>query len=58
MYQEAIRAIPNNFHTLSTLNRGGVGWGGGGAVSIFFKEKGVVPQYFVTDCSSTNCLSN
>ena len=32
--------------TLSTLN-----WGdGGGTVSIFFKKKRVVPQYFVTDC--------
>ena len=52
MYQAVIRAIPNNFHTLSKLNRGGgvvVLVGGGGAVRIFFNEKGVVPQYFVTD---------
>ena len=51
MYQAVIRAIPNNFHTLSKLNRGGgvVVLVGGGAVRIFFNEKGVVPQYFVTD---------
>ena len=34
MYPAAIRAIPNNFHTLSTLNRGN-----GATVSIFSKEK-------------------
>ena len=34
MYQAAIRAIPNNFHTLSTLNRGD-----GEAVSIFLQGK-------------------
>ena len=39
MYQTAIRAIPNNFHTLSTLNRGEGGEGGGVAESIFCKEK-------------------
>ena len=42
MYQAAIRAIPSNFHILSTLNRedGGKERGGRGeAVSIFFKEK-------------------
>ena len=38
MYQAAIRAIPNNFYTLSTLNMGE--WRvGGGAVSIFFEKK-------------------
>ena len=46
MYQAAIRAIPNNFHTLSTLNKGNRE----GAISLFFKEKKVVPQYFVTGC--------
>ena len=46
MYQAAIRAIPNNFHTVSTLNRGDWG-GGGGAVSIFFKEK--------RGCATTFC---
>ena len=29
MYQAAIRAIPNNFHTLSSLNNGGGGGRGG-----------------------------
>ena len=46
MYQAAIRAIPNNFHTHSTLNKGNRE----GAISLFFKEKKVVPQYFVTGC--------
>ena len=36
MYQAAIRAMPNNFYTLSTLNMGV--WRGG-AVSIFFEKK-------------------
>ena len=41
MYQSAIRAIPNNFHTLSRLNIGNRDGGveGGVAVSTFFKEK-------------------
>ena len=51
MYQAAIRAIPNNFHTLSTLNRGDGGTGGGeGLKAYFVRKKGVVPQYFVADC--------
>ena len=40
MYQAAIRAIPINFHTLSR----------GGCKHIFYGKKGVVPQYFVSDC--------
>ena len=57
MYQAAIRAIPNNFYTLSTLNRGDGGKGGGGGggggpglKAYFVRKKGVVPQYFVADC--------
>ena len=45
MYQVAIKAIPNNFYTVSTLNRGYC------SVIIFLSKKGVVPQTFVTVCS-------
>ena len=31
--------------------------GGGGAASIFCKEKGILPQYFVTDCSVSRQLN-
>ena len=44
MYQAAIRAIQNNFHTLSTLNRLDVG-----QQAYFLRKKGAVSQYFVTD---------
>ena len=40
MYYAAIKAIPKIFHTLGRM---------GVTVSMFFKEKGVLPQYFVTD---------
>ena len=44
MYHAAIRAIPNNFLTLSTLNRED-----GGAVSILFREKKRFVPHFETD---------
>ena len=50
MYLAAIRAISNNFYTLSTLNSGDAGEGGGGLQPYFLRKKGFVSQYFVTDC--------
>ena len=46
------------FHTLSILNRGDGGVGGGGGLGLrayFLRKKGIVSQYFVTDCSKILC---